>query len=749
MSIINNLFPPLVETYQASFIGDKNNATSAEECVIKFKLAPYTSWSEIKSVWFTVVDPQTNRTKLNSEQWPAEVGTIAAANIDFNTNTQTGSFSIQRNWISPNYWEAGKTYKIQLRFCSLAAAKDENPTTVGSKVNPDSVLSITANSAYFSEWSTITLVTPVQSYNITLNSFLSIENDFHMISPYENIFSANIDYGDTGEYIDSFRLAIYDDNNILLHSSDLIAPEELNTIRYAIPIGLSASKTYRFQLTSISNNLYKRVENYNVKVKTNNNTALGFAVTAEEDPDYGRIKIIINTVGHGSFTKRLLIKRTSNESNFTLWEDLLIQKVQLTSNNSQAIVYDNTADSGVIYQYAIIEIDAFGKYTSSDIKTNKVLMLLDDIFINGGGRQLKIKFDPTINSYQHTVMDSAIQTIGGKYPIIKRNGQANYRQIGISGLITFHMDHAFGYKDIQSSLAHSTALKWGDPNESLFISKDELLLNAMETDASNKQINLYEQFNKKHGISMHEDFILERKFREEVTKFLLDGQVKLFRSPTESPALIRLMNVTVTPNAQLGRMIYSFSAVGHEIADCTPENMILYNIQGPQVASEILAEEKILTNQTAQYNITAAYDEQENALDGKINLLTKLNGTNKQHSVLSASDIQIIELNQNQVFYTGYAIDKNKLCIVHDPATYEGEIVTNSILVYSQLKGEESIKRSYYPVLQTGQPTISLASGEYTYLALALPQKGVGIPTTEKPVSITIKAANVAIAKYQ
>jgi hypothetical protein len=38
-------------------------------------------------------------------------------------------------------------------------------------------------------------------------------------------------------------------------------------------------------------------------------------------------------------------------------------------------------------------------------------------------------------------------------------------------------------------------------------------------------------------------------------EFLYDGQVKLFRSPTEGNYLIRLTDVSFSPNEQLGRMI--------------------------------------------------------------------------------------------------------------------------------------------------------------------------------------------------
>jgi hypothetical protein len=52
--------------------------------------------------------------------------------------------------------------------------------------------------------------------------------------------------------------------------------------------------------------------------------------------------------------------------------------------------------------------------------------------------------------------------------------------------------------------------------------------------------------------------VAERKFRMAVLDWLNNGEVKLFRSPTEGIYLVRLMNVSLSPEERLGRMLYSF-----------------------------------------------------------------------------------------------------------------------------------------------------------------------------------------------
>jgi hypothetical protein len=65
----------------------------------------------------------------------------------------------------------------------------------------------------------------------------------------------------------------------------------------------------------------------------------------------------------------------------------------------------------------------------------------------------------------------------------------------------------------------------------------------------------------------------ERKFKIAVLEWLNNGKPKLFKSPTEGNYIIRLMNVSLTPEDKLGRMIHSFSATGYECMDINEENL--------------------------------------------------------------------------------------------------------------------------------------------------------------------------------
>jgi hypothetical protein len=62
------------------------------------------------------------------------------------------------------------------------------------------------------------------------------------------------------------------------------------------------------------------------------------------------------------------------------------------------------------------------------------------MFLSDGERQLKIKFNPKVTSFKNTLLESKMDTLGGKYPFFFRNGNVSYKEFPISGLISMQMD---------------------------------------------------------------------------------------------------------------------------------------------------------------------------------------------------------------------------------------------------------------------------------------------------------------------
>ena len=127
-------------------------------------------------------------------------------------------------------------------------------------------------------------------------------------------------------------------------------------------------------------------------------------------------------------------------------------------------------------------------------------------------------------------------TIGARYPTIFRNGYTDYAEFPINSLVSLQSD-----------------------DENLFTT-----LELIDTNLSDYNI------------------AQERKFREEVEKFLNNGKPKLFKSPTEGNFIVGLMNISFSPNATLGRMLYSVSATAYEIAENNLSNLINLGIYSKQ-----------------------------------------------------------------------------------------------------------------------------------------------------------------------
>jgi len=152
-----------------------------------------------------------------------------------------------------------------------------------------------------------------------------------------------------------------------------------------------------------------------------------------------------------------------------------------------------------------------------------IMMTLDHIFLTAKNKQLKIEFNPQIGSFKRIVSESKTDTIGSKYPFIKRNGYVDYRQFPLGGLISSAMDE-----------------------DGLFTNRDEIYGDYKL---------YYEDYNDKHEVKVYNDFIYERLFREKVDEFLHTDGAILFRSPSEGNILIRLMDINYTPNQTLGRRL--------------------------------------------------------------------------------------------------------------------------------------------------------------------------------------------------
>ena len=71
---------------------------------------------------------------------------------------------------------------------------------------------------------------------------------------------------------------------------------------------------------------------------------------------------------------------------------------------------------------------------------------------------------------------------------------------------------------------------------------------------------------------------VEREYKMALLEWLNSGTIKMFKSPYEGNFIVRLMNVSLTPQDQLGRMIHSFQCQAYEVADFNYNNLTAIGI---------------------------------------------------------------------------------------------------------------------------------------------------------------------------
>ena len=262
---------------------------------------------------------------------------------------------------------------------------------------------------------------------------------------------------------------------------------------------------------------------------------------------------------YGKNIDSIIVKKTSNRKGFSEWEDLKVVKniKENVNEDYNYTFYDQAVENGIIYLYGIQPISKTER--GSLYKGLPSAVVYEDIFLVGeNGKQLKIRFNPNISSIKTNIKESRVETIGSKYPYITRNGNVKYKEMPLSGTITHYMD----------------PLEEFAPRGEIFI-EDELADLIENVDLSSIYDNLYASNNRDDS----NNEIMEREFRNKVIDFLQDGKPKLFKSPTENPMIVKVMDVNITPNQQLGRMICDFSCNLVEVDKYSLENLDKYRIQ--------------------------------------------------------------------------------------------------------------------------------------------------------------------------
>lgn len=550
----NNLYPPIFKkAYLPAF------TLQSGECRIYFSLSNYNSLKSmnLNLVQISVQNQNTNYSALRVQEenddstkpvYPAGIK-MAKLEIDNNRNSDDKYFVVIKSEDLQSGFEVGQYYKVQIRFTDT----DEN---IPAFENTDEWF--TANLSHFSEWSQVVLIKCISAPSVQLRNFSSIDEGEGKTFTLKDIdLTGRVTFeGDQSQYLRKYRVYLYDSNKKLIEDSKdifLNIYTNLNEIKYKIKTILKDGESYKIVIRFQTNNLYEWKQQYDFTLNLIQYTTLdsnNIFIKAEADKNAGWIQVHVYSLQNiQNFGMNLVIKRSSSKDGFNTQEDMFIFYAA-QGKKIDFIWKDKIIESGVWYKYSVQQINEEG-FRSNTIKDiHSVMCEFQDIFLLNQHKQLKVRFNPQINNYSHVVAESLTQTIGSQYPFIRRNGNTNYRSFTLSGTITHFMDERQnGMKASEENLYDKTILED------------------------------YEDYKKDNGITLYNNFLYEKDFRQQVISFLYENNVKLYKSTTEGNILVKLMNISFTPNNTLGRQIYDFSCTVQQVVEFNIENCELYNIQ--------------------------------------------------------------------------------------------------------------------------------------------------------------------------
>lgn len=535
MAININLYPPIVDTYAPAFLVD--SGTNKDICRIYFTLSQFNTMEDIANIQVTVRSQYTNLSVLDKSKYPSE---IMITNIkEDTTKTSDDRYYIELNKtdIQGGKFEINQYYKVQMRFTHKDAPAAPSSQALDAW--------LAANINLFSEWSTVCLIRGISTPQLAVSGF-TIEGGEISWANYNPIIYGILSFKneEETEKLKSYQIKLYDENNNLLTDSG-IQYTNTNSFSYGLNYNFVAGAKYKFTIECTTMNLYSAIATYEFTTSTEESEILDFTFIAEADEDNGRVILTIrkSNITDG-FTGELVLRRTSNKTNFTIWEDLKTYKYKGATAIKETF-NDMTIESGVWYKY-YLQKRSNGVAASTKYIRTPIMIIFDDMFLTTKDRQLKIKFNPTVSSFKRTIQESRTDTLGSQFPFIRRNGHANYAQFPIGGLISFQIDES-----------------------ELFTSLEELF---------GEHLYLYTDYNDDHRITEANNIVYEKLFKDKVIEFLYSEQPKLFRSATEGNFIVKVMDASFSPNATLGRRIVSFTATAYEVAECNIDNFKKYDI---------------------------------------------------------------------------------------------------------------------------------------------------------------------------
>lgn len=511
-------------TFAPAFV----NTTSPR---IYFSISPFNTAADISRVHISLVNQTTSENALKDA-----TGILISEGLQY--DTEVGMYYVVvpvdhvKNGTDSTGWNYNQFYQLQLRFDSYDGD--------GILNNSDYFIS---HLAYFSEWSEIQLLRPILQPQILLRTF---DTNDGSVTPAFNqgiipisgkLYFGNENYSDETETLQSFYIEVItrDSKETVLTTETVYTGGnfDINTISYNLDLsGLDVDNTVQFimRVHITTSNNYTMYKDYDFDI-ADYTTEDTWSPTIEVslDNENGIATVVINNVNTVFGT--MYVRRSSSVSNFkeweSLWEDSVAGTVELT-------LTDNTVGSGIWYQYSVQLQNTAGAMTPVT-RSERIFPDFYTAILSRGDKQIGILYNYQISNYKPVVNRQKMDTLGGRYPKFAENAALNYIQFSISGLISSQEDE-----------------------EHLFMNEEDYY--------GDRYLD-YTIYNENNDIDENYNYFWERAFRQELVKWLNDGEPKLYRSKTEGLMVVMLTDISLTPNKTLSRRLYDFSATVYEVQD--------------------------------------------------------------------------------------------------------------------------------------------------------------------------------------
>ena len=462
------LYPPILDSSMPVF--NKNGS-----CNIYYALSKFNSAEEIKSIQISVMYQRSGinavkKISNNEKNRYRDTGIIIVNEVPTAVLGKTNLYSITINPEDINGgWTAGEIYKVQLRFSSVAYYPNDEETQEEW---------LNDNAYQFSEWSTVCAIKPIEKIRIQIPIF-SFDNFGSEGSANEHtelvLYTTTLDFHGSystntkNENLYSYQVKLYDENNNLVEDSKILYVNKYynsNQFKYLFNTELEPGMKYKLSFSYKSEHGFEETfDDFNFLVSASIGEEIPFKIYSIDNApkgvfpighDYsvfkeeeeGRIGLKLFDVNNMIYNGNICIRRTDNRSNFTKWEDIKIINIIQDTVSSQEIYYDYTIESGIWYKYCIQEIskNALNEITRGQMVSiweEPIMRTFEYSYLLGeNGIQLKLKYNNDMTNFKINLSEGRIDTIGGQFPFIVRNGNTYYKSFPVNALITMDMDDA-------------------------------------------------------------------------------------------------------------------------------------------------------------------------------------------------------------------------------------------------------------------------------------------------------------------